>query len=105
MSWQAWRSMVHHEDIERVEARLRATLAGAPYAGVEFRIWRTDGELRWLQSFAQVQRDDQGNPVQMVGINQDITERKLAEQTPRSQRKSLPSGVCLQRCGDHVYRF
>lgn len=81
MSWQAWRSMVHHEDIERVEARLRATLAGAPYAGVEFRIWRTDGELRWLQSFAQVQRDDQGNPVQMVGINQDITERKLAEQT------------------------
>ena len=35
MSWQAWRSMVHHEDIERVEARLRATLAGAPYAGVE----------------------------------------------------------------------
>ncbi|WOD36987.1 PAS domain S-box protein [Nodosilinea sp. E11] len=77
--WQAWRSQVHHDDSERVEALLQAAIEGAPYTGIEFRIWRTDGELRWIQSFAQVQHDAQGNPARLVGINCDITDRKQAE--------------------------
>jgi len=79
ISWQDWCNLVHPDDIERINRLRQAAISGEPYIGVEFRIWRTDGELRWIQSSAQVQRDDQGNPVQMVGLNRDITDRKAAE--------------------------
>ncbi len=77
--WQVWLDQVHQEDRDRVEGLLQAAIEGAPYTGVEFRIWRTDGALRWIQSFALVQRDENGQPIGMVGINQDITDRKQAE--------------------------
>lgn len=78
-SWQDWRSQIHSDDIERIEALLQTAIEGEPYREVEFRIWRTDGELRWIQSFAQVQRDAQGVAVRMVGLNRDITALKQTE--------------------------
>jgi PAS domain S-box-containing protein len=95
-SWQDWRSQIHHADIERVEALLQAAIAGQPYTGVEFRIWRTDGELRWIQSFAQVQHNDQGNPVAMVGLNRDITRRKRAELNLQRTNQELARATRLK---------
>jgi PAS domain S-box-containing protein len=75
-----WRCRVHGDDIARVEAALQATLvADAPY-DVDFRIYRTDGELRWIKSSALVHRDSDGQPLTIVGINYDITDRKNAEE-------------------------
>ena len=87
--WQTWRNLVHPEDIDPVEALLQAALQGAPYEGTEFRIYRTDGALRWIQSSAYVQRDEQGQPVHMIGINQDITVRKQAELALKEQSSRL----------------
>jgi PAS domain S-box-containing protein len=87
--WQTWRNLVHPEDIDPVEALLQAALQGAPYEGTEFRIYRTDGALRWIQSSAHVQRDGDGQPLHMIGINQDITERKQAELTLKEQTSRL----------------
>ncbi|MBE9109232.1 PAS domain S-box protein [Nodosilinea sp. LEGE 07298] len=101
--WQAWRSQVHHDDIERVEALRQAAIEGAPFTGVEFRIWRTDGELRWIQSFAQVQHDAQGNPARMVGINRDITDRKQAETALRKSEEELR--LFINASSDIVYRM
>ncbi|MEB3289523.1 MAG: PAS domain-containing protein [Leptolyngbya sp.] len=84
--WQTWHDMVHPDDVERAETLLEAAIHGAPYQGTEFRIYRTDGELRWIQSSAYVQRDEDGQPLQMIGINQDVTDRKLAEQELRNSR-------------------
>jgi PAS domain S-box-containing protein len=87
--WKTWRDLVHPEDLDRVEALLEAAIHGAPYLGTEFRIYRTDGELRWIQSSAYVQRDENGQPVQMIGINQDITARKQAELALQEQTSRL----------------
>jgi len=108
-SWQDWRHQIHRDDIERVESRLQATLEGAPYTGVEFRIWRTDGELRWIQSFAQVQRDAQGRPAQLVGLNRDITHRKQAEleklayaERVEELYNTAPCGYCSLDAEDRI---
>ena len=46
----------------------------------QFRIRRHDtGELRWMEARGQVFCDGQGQPIRMVGINVDITDRKTAE--------------------------
>jgi len=76
---RAWTEAIHPEDRERVLAAINVKLAGGRY-NEEYRIIRPDGSVRWIL--------DRGFPVQgeipgshrMVGIAEDITERKQAEE-------------------------
>jgi PAS domain S-box-containing protein len=45
----------------------------------EVRIRRADGQERWLAAAGQLSRDASGRPLKMIGVNYDITERKLAD--------------------------
>ncbi len=45
----------------------------------EFRIRRPDGDVRWVHTKGTVVRDDQGQPIRMIGVTNDITDRKHAE--------------------------
>ncbi|MFQ3618026.1 MAG: PAS domain-containing protein [Cyanobacteriota bacterium] len=78
-TYQDWRDCVYLDDLAPTEAALQAAVRGEGDYDVEFRIWRTDGELRWIKANAVVQRDAQGNPLRMTGINYDITRSKQAE--------------------------
>lgn len=44
----------------------------------EFRIRRADGEIRWLVAHTVVRRNGAGEPIEMIGLNWDITERRRA---------------------------
>lgn len=79
-----WQNLVYKDDLEAVYADLLAILSGEKDFFREFRIHRPDGELRWIQVIAKVQHNE-GQPIRMIGINQDITERKLAEQALQKQ--------------------
>ncbi len=46
---------------------------------VTYRIIANDGEIRWMRSTGQVERDGAGNPAFMRGVVQDVTERKRLE--------------------------
>jgi len=51
-----------------------------PY-NLEFEIHpKNSSEPKIISSIAELQRDDQGNPLRVVGVIQDITERKRAEE-------------------------
>ena len=76
---QQWLQRVHPEDRHLFEAPQSATLRDAGSFDVEFRIRLDSGEERWLVSRGRLQRDADGQPVSLVGINLDITERKRAE--------------------------
>jgi len=49
----------------------------------ECRIRRTDGEVRWIMATGQHMKNPKGEAVQMLGVVQDITERKQAEEALR----------------------
>ncbi len=38
-----------------------------------------DGTVRWLSESGSVVRDEKGSPLRMLGVVQDITDRKLAQ--------------------------
>ncbi|GAB4444411.1 MAG: hypothetical protein OHK0035_38340 [Cyanobacteria bacterium J069] len=80
VQYREWCDRLHPDDLASTEAALQAAIRGESEYDVEFRIWRTDGELRWIKANALVQRDAQGNPLRMTGINYDITKRKRAEE-------------------------
>ncbi len=82
---------VHSEDRGFVRNALdRAVSEGQPYH-VEFRIIRTDGVERVLDSRGRVIHDEQGKPLRMLGVAQDITGRKRSEQRQALRLKILES--------------
>jgi two-component system, cell cycle sensor histidine kinase and response regulator CckA len=82
-------SLVHPEDRAAVEAASAAARAGERSYAVDHRIVRRDGTVRWVYQRAQVERDAAGSPIRMVGVTQDITERKQAEQALKESEERL----------------
>jgi PAS domain S-box-containing protein len=75
-----FRSRVHPDDIERVEADRDAAIRRREPFNVEFRIIRSDMAVRWILAMGGAFYDGvTGEPTRVLGNNLDITERKLAE--------------------------
>jgi signal transduction histidine kinase/CheY-like chemotaxis protein/HPt (histidine-containing phosphotransfer) domain-containing protein len=70
---------VHPDDISYVEKKLFGHIAGTDTYNPEFRIILDNGNIRYIQSAAILERDENGNPMQMVGVGRDITNIKVAE--------------------------
>lgn len=68
---------VHPDDAARVTALCVST--AAPRAEFEFRIVRPDGTVRWIAAQRFPVPDADGTVRRLVGINQDVTDRKEAE--------------------------
>jgi two-component system cell cycle sensor histidine kinase/response regulator CckA len=80
-------ALVHPDDREAVRrASLAAITAGQPQ-GIEHRIVREDGRVRWVQVKAHVIRDTNGVALRIVGTVQDITERRVLEEQLRQSQK------------------
>jgi PAS domain S-box-containing protein len=75
---------VHPDDRAAFAAARGAALAGGDRYQVEHRIIRPDGALRWILQAAVVERDDAGAPVRLLGVCQDITDRKSSEDEIRA---------------------
>jgi two-component sensor histidine kinase len=94
-STQDWRSSLFPADREKAIAALEQSLRTGAF-DVEFRIVRRDtGEVRWMHGCGKVFFESE-MPARMVGINVDITSRKLAE-----ERESLLVQELQHRTKNH----
>jgi PAS domain S-box-containing protein len=76
---------VHPDDIGRVEqSRSEAIRAWRSEYKVEYRIIRTGGEVRWVETRCFISYDGEGRPCRVVGVSIDITERKRVEEQQRT---------------------
>jgi len=72
--------LVHPDDREMVAKLIEDSFqTGVPTRG-EWRIIWPDRSVRWIAGRWQVFRNENGQPVRMLGVNIDATERKVAEQ-------------------------
>ncbi|MDP8208983.1 MAG: PAS domain S-box protein [Candidatus Electryonea clarkiae] len=76
----AFLECVHPEDRELVYNSTRAAVIEGKEYCIEHRVVRSDGTVRWVSEDGEVFRDDNGKAFRMIGIVQDITERKQSEQ-------------------------
>ena len=82
-------SLVHPHDRARVSGLVEEALkSGQPIKG-EWRVVWPDGSVRWIAGRWQVFMNGAGEPSRMIGINGDITERKLAEEALRENEQRL----------------
>jgi PAS domain S-box-containing protein len=73
-----WRSLVHPDDLSRVQAAIRDHVAGKT-SNFEstHRMRHRNGEWRWVSSRAIARVDKHGRLLRLVGVELDITERKI----------------------------
>lgn len=90
-NYTAFLNSVHLEDRDRVTQAITETIAQAKDYGLEFRIIRPDGKIKWLGNRGQVYYDSNAKPIRMMGIAIDITARKLAQEQLQSQETLLRS--------------
>lgn len=96
-----WQELLHPDDVERVHAALRDHLSGKePLFESVHRLKHRDGVWLWVVSRAKASLDSAGRPRRIVGIDLDVTERKLFEEALFKEKESAQ--ITLQSIGDGV---
>jgi two-component system sensor histidine kinase UhpB len=80
-TFEAYLERVHHEDREIARKAIERTFRDLRPFTFEERIVRPDGTIRTLYSQGEVVADEEGRPLRMMGICQDITERRQVEES------------------------
>jgi PAS domain S-box-containing protein len=86
-------TLIHAEDRDDLKNAMAEALTTGVARHIEFRTVRADGKLQWLSSRGRVEKDEQGNPVRVVGAFMDITRRKAAEESLRQAQKMQALGT------------
>jgi diguanylate cyclase (GGDEF)-like protein/PAS domain S-box-containing protein len=96
-----WRLLVHPDDFAHVQDQLREHLEGRTelFESVH-RMQHANGEWRWVQSRVQGRLDENKRLRRLVGVETDITERKLYEEALFREKESAQ--ITLQSIGDGV---
>jgi diguanylate cyclase (GGDEF)-like protein/PAS domain S-box-containing protein len=96
-----WSRMIHQDDLARVQTGLRKHLAGETeiFESVH-RVQRRDGDWRWIECRVKGLNDDHGRLRRLVGVENDITERKIYEEALFREKESAQ--ITLQSIGDGV---
>ena len=83
-----WHSRLHPADADRAQAVLFAALENdEPYVD-EFRLLRSDGTIRHIQTRSILDYDADGLPIRMVGINSDVTTQREQEARLRAAKQA-----------------
>ncbi|GAB4537568.1 MAG: hypothetical protein Tsb0014_26450 [Pleurocapsa sp.] len=86
-SYEMFVSSLHSDDRDRViQAIENSVTTGADY-DMEFRIVYPNGQIRWALSKGKVFYDQNGQPLQMVGVDLDITKHKQLEEQLRQKEE------------------
>ena len=96
-----WLALVHPDEREPIAEYFEQEVVGkrAPFEA-EYRIVRpSDGVERWVLGLGHVDYAEDGQPLQMFGVIQDITERKLAERELRLEQQMLSQVEAVAHVG------
>jgi PAS domain S-box-containing protein len=92
LSVEAWRAMVHPDDHDPIEQRLRRLIIDGGHDESEYRVFRPDG-MRWIFTRAHAVRNSEGKTERLLGVDIDITERRATEDELRDLTRHLETRV------------
>lgn len=93
-----WVEAVHPDDRERVWQGALGCGKGYRY-DAEYRVIRPDGSIRWVRDRGYPVREADGKIRRVVGIAQDITDRKQADEERRRLEVELRQAQKMQAVG------
>lgn len=99
---EAWKNLVHPDDLKRVETHSQKHIENKiPSFYNEYRMRCKDGSYKWILDRGKiVERTSDGEPLRMMGIHSDISERKDLENTLKQIEK-----VLTRKSGKNYYEI
>ncbi|HET6423610.1 MAG TPA: ATP-binding protein [Planctomycetaceae bacterium] len=77
------RALIHPDYRDKARAAAARSIAERTDYAIEYPLIRADGSMVWVAARGRGVHDESGRLLRMLGIVQDITERKLAEESLR----------------------
>ena len=103
VSREKWMEKVHPEDSSGVCDSLGKVIKDKIHDSVEFRIKLSDTTIKYIYAAQSPVLDDAKEVVRIVGVNIDITKRKLTEQSLKESEEKYRTLV--QFSGDPIFCF
>ena len=88
MTWTAMREILHPDDRERERVAVETALASRTDYDIEYRIQTSVGET-WVVARGHAAYDESGTVLGMLGIVQDVTAQRGAQEQLREQAEAL----------------
>jgi PAS domain S-box-containing protein len=98
-STELFRSLVHPDDRDAVEAADTVMLNEPGDHEFEYRVIAPDGSVRWLLARGRCVVDESGERQSVHGVTLDITQRKLGEEARRELSLQLAQSQKLETIG------
>jgi PAS domain S-box-containing protein len=94
-TYETWTALMHPDDRDRVLPDLKRQIQEKrPLCEIEYRLLSNDGNWIWVLCRGTIaQTDEQGNAARLIGVNIDITSRRLMESEIRSLNSVLEERV------------
>ena len=97
---EVWFSLVAPEFRDHLAHRLAGVIRSRARFDLEYPVLRpSDGALRWLHARGEVLRDPEGKATSLVGIIQDITDRREGEEERKRLQSQLHQSQKLESLG------
>jgi PAS domain S-box-containing protein len=94
ITWAQMRQLLHPDDREQARLAVERAAAERIDYNIEYRVLLPHGRLRWIAARGRGQYDSSGRCTGMIGVVQDVTDRKLRE---RALQESAERLVLAQR--------
>ncbi len=92
--------IIHPEDANQAMASIQEAFERRELIGNEYRMVTSSGETIWVTNYGHVKYDGQGRPLELTGLIQDVTERKLTQEKAAQAEKRFKS--LIERAPDGV---
>jgi PAS domain S-box-containing protein len=87
VTFEQFIELIHPEDRDRLLRQQERLLEEGTPIDIEYRIRRPDGKERTVQVWGEVDREEDGTPIRVLGAMLDVTERRRREQKIERLRK------------------
>jgi signal transduction histidine kinase/CheY-like chemotaxis protein len=92
--------MVHPDDRGWVYAESQRAFARGEALETEHRIVWPNGEIRWVRARAKLESDAEGRPRRLLGLVQDVTEKRRADEERHRTEETLRQAQKMEAVGN-----
>ncbi|MDB6034950.1 MAG: putative histidine kinase, classic, partial [Verrucomicrobiales bacterium] len=89
VTWSKMRENLHEEDRENARLAVERSLSEHSLYSIEYRVNRPSGEIKWIAAMGRGTYGEDGTVLGMVGMVEDITERRRSEESLREESRIL----------------
>lgn len=89
ITWSRMRDVLHPDDRERARLAVEQAIADRTQYNIEYRVVHPDGSHHWVSAMGRGAYAEDGTVIGMIGIVQDITERKRYQEALHEETHNL----------------